>query len=196
MSPLHAPMAPTATAHSSIVQGAPIEGVMIKELVRHSDNRGSFMEVFQDYWDDSMKPVQWSMVESQPNVLRGPHLHLDHDEYIMCVSGEVFVGLKDMRPHSTTYGVSCMIKLTGESPAAVIFPAGLLHGWCFTKPSLHLQAVSESYRDYHPHDNFGCLWSDPDLGLTWPITEPVVADRAANFPSLNELEATLKPLWK
>lgn len=153
------------------------------------------MEIFQTYWDGPIDPVQWSLVESSPGVLRGPHLHLNHDEYIMAFRGEVYVGLRDLRPGSPTRNCSCMLRLSGDAPVAVLFPRGLLHGWCFTQPTLHAQAVSESYRDYHAHDNFGCIWSDPALDLPWPISDPIVAERAQGFPTLAELEIQLEQVW-
>lgn len=151
------------------------------------------MEAFQAAWDSPIEPIQWSVVKSAANVLRGPHVHLHHDEYIMAIDGCVMVGLRDVRPDSPTNGVSCMIKITGDAPAAVMFPRGLLHGWYFVEDSLHLQAVSRAYCDYHPADNIGCHWSDPELDLPWPCTDPILADRAAEFPPLCETLARLFP---
>jgi dTDP-4-dehydrorhamnose 3,5-epimerase len=182
--------------HLAIVHGSPLDGVMIRTLDARTDERGWFMEVFQDYWNGPIKPVQWSLVQSRPGVLRGLHMHLNHDEYFMAVSGEAYVGLRDLRPYSPTRNRSCMLRFSCDRPTAVLFPRGLLHGWCFTRDTLHLQAVSESYRDYNEHDNLGCLWSDPDLDIPWPVDQPLISERAQGFPSLAELERLLEPLWR
>ncbi len=178
---------------SFITHGVPLHGVKIVPLKKHNDERGFFMEVFQEYWDGPMDPVQWSVVQSQKNVLRGPHIHLEHDEYIAALSGHVHVGLRDVRPDSPTRDCSCMIELSGENPAAVLFPVGMVHGWYFSEDTVHLQAVSEAYRDYHPRDNHGCHWSDPELDLPWPCTDPIVANRADTFTPLSELIAKIYP---
>jgi len=69
------------------------------------------------------------------------------------------------------------------------FPRGLLHGWYFSRDSLHIQAVSESYADYNKDDNWGCYWADPDVGIPWPMLSDrvILADRARKFPRLKTL---------
>jgi dTDP-4-dehydrorhamnose 3,5-epimerase len=151
-----------------IVHGELPAGLIVRKLDRRRDDRGWFMEIFQNYWKGPIDPVQWSLVRSNARVLRGLHIHLSHDEYIMPVFGQFLVGLRDLRPDSPTRNRSCLLRLNCENPIALLFPRGLLHGWYFMEDSLHLQAVSESYHDYHLHDNLGCLWSDPALDLPWP----------------------------
>jgi dTDP-4-dehydrorhamnose 3,5-epimerase len=185
-----------AEPHPAIVHGIALDGVMIRELELVPDERGWFMEIFQEHWNGPTRPVQWSLVKSKVNVLRGPHLHLQHDELILALTGEVHVGLRDLRPRSPTRNHSCMLRLRGDVPTLVMFPRGLLHGWCFTADSIHAQAVSASYRDYHPHDNLGCLWSDPALDLPWPVEDPIVSERACAFPSLATLERMIESAGK
>jgi dTDP-4-dehydrorhamnose 3,5-epimerase len=179
-----------------LVSGSPIEGVVVRPLSRHRDDRGSFMEVFQQYWDGPIDPVQWSAVESEANVIRGPHVHLNHDEYFSTLVGRALVGLRDIRPCSPTRNKSCLIEVSAEAPVAVLFPKGLLHGWYFPERSIHIQAVSEAYRDYHSYDNLGCRWDDPDLAIPWPCTEPILSERASQFMSLTELLTALEPRWE
>lgn len=167
--------------------GEPLHGVVTQPLQVHRDERGSFREIFKDLWKTPLQPTQWSVVESRENVLRGPHLHLDHDEYFLLLQGKAFVGLRDIRPGSPTSDRSCLIELTEDEPTAVVFPRGFLHGWYFPVQSTHIQAVSQAYEEYHPHDNLGCLWSDPNLEIPWPCSDPIVADRAGSFPPLSAL---------
>jgi len=168
--------------------GEPLAGVQARALDRHTDERGYFMEIFKDAWGPRViDPVQSAVVSSRANVLRGPHLHLNHDEYFMLLSGKAYVGLYDVRPDSPTRGKSCLIEFDEDQPAALLFPRGLLHGWYFPVDSVHIQSVSEAYEDYHPHDNLGCHWADPDLNIPWPTESPIVAARADSFPPLREL---------
>jgi dTDP-4-dehydrorhamnose 3,5-epimerase len=172
--------------------GGQIIGVEFKVFSANVDRRGCFTEVFQDNWDMCLKPVQWSIVHSKPTVFRGMHLHRRHGEYFAVISGRASVGLKDMRPGSATEGVWSLFDLSGKQLACVAFPFGVLHGWYFREHTIHLQAVSEAYADYHEDDNLGCRWNDPDLGIPWPQKKAILAPRAQGFPSFRELAASLK----
>lgn len=172
---------------SKLIDGSPIEGVEFRKLKMHFDDRGSFTEVFQNHWGTVIEPCQWSVVSSETNVFRGCHLHLRHDEYFCLLQGESTVGLRDEREDSPTYGHWQMYRLYGEDLAVLTFPVGIVHGWYFHKPSLHLQAVSESYTDYGADDNFGVSWDEPALEIPWDFSEPNLAKRAAGFGSLAEL---------
>jgi dTDP-4-dehydrorhamnose 3,5-epimerase len=156
------------------------------------DHRGAFTEVFQAHWGTCITPVQWSIVHSHAGVFRGVHLHRRHDEYFAVVQGRATVGLRDLRPWSSTRGAWAMYDLSGADLACVTFPLGVLHGWYFHEESIHLQAVSEAYIDYGKDDNWGCLWSDPALEIPWPVTrEPIMTTRAGDFPTLKGLVEAL-----
>lgn len=176
---------------SKQIAGGLIEGVEFRNIDEHKDHRGSFSEVFQDHWGTCLDPVQWSVVKSGTGVFRGMHLHRRHDEYFSLLSGHCLVGLKDIRPDSPTEGVFSLYELHEQDMSAVIFPAGLLHGWYFFKPSLHIQAVSEAYVDYHHDDNWGVYWDAPDLGIPWPVKEVQLSPRAADFKTEAELKIAL-----
>jgi dTDP-4-dehydrorhamnose 3,5-epimerase len=177
-------MIPSAPLVSSLISGSQIDGVVLKNLKENADERGSFTEVFNHRWNLDLNAVQWSFVKSEPNVYRGMHFHKRHDEYFCLVEGHSQVGLKDMRPNSPTYLDWSLYDLRGQNLAALIFPRGLLHGWYFFTKSVHLQSVSESYLDYGKDDNWGCNWNDPELGIPWDFTNPVMSTRAGDFPTL------------
>jgi dTDP-4-dehydrorhamnose 3,5-epimerase len=172
---------------SKLVNGTPLAGSTFKLLDEHRDPRGSFTEVFQKSWNTCIEPVQWSVVESEARVFRGLHLHLRHDEYFSLMKGHCYVGLKDIRPDSSTYMDWSLYEFFEDSKAILTFETGILHGWYFTMPSIHLQAVSESYLDYGQDDNWGCLWNDPDLGIEWPFSDALLSERAQNFDRLEVL---------
>ncbi len=169
--------------------GSPIAGVRARTLEMHRDPRGSFTEVFSNLWNSGLDPAQWNIVKSEPGVLRGMHLHRRHDEYILVAGGRASVGLRDIRPGSPTNGAWSLYELSGDALTCLTFPRGIVHGWLFHEPTLHLQAVSEVYPDYQGDDNLGCHWSDPELEIPWPATPSVVAPRAEAFPPLRELIA-------
>ncbi len=180
--------------HEYLRSGEPLHGMVLQKLKPSVDERGSFTEVFQSHWPGPIDPVQWSVVHSVTNVLRGPHLHLNHDEYFMVIQGRAFVGLRDIRFDSPTRDHSCLVELAATDHVALMFPRGILHGWYFPDESVRVQAVSESYKDYHSYDNLGCHWSDPDLEIPWPCSDPLLSERARNFPPLKELLATISEI--
>lgn len=168
--------------------GRMIEGVRIRRLSCHEDERGSFMEVDSEDWEDrTFKPAQWSIVRSNPGTLRGMHLHRRHDECFSLVQGCAWVGLHDIRPGSPTEGVAILIEANADIPTVINFPRGIVHGWYFPDQAVHLQAVSETFGGYRGDDNLGCHWSDPDLDITWPETPRIVSARAEGFGTLREL---------
>lgn len=172
---------------SKILGGKPIQDSALIKLKENSDSRGSFTEIFQRHWGTVLDPVQWSLVKSELNVFRGMHYHRRHDEYFCLIQGSCYLGLKDIRPDSSTYLQSTLYYLCEEDLAALVFPQGVIHGWYFNKPSIHVQSVSESYLDYGNEDNFGCRWDDPDLGIDWPFDNPNVSDKTKAFGGMKDL---------
>jgi dTDP-4-dehydrorhamnose 3,5-epimerase len=171
----------------SWLTGHRLADVMIQSLAPNVDERGAFVDIFKSGWNPSFVPRQWSVVRSHANVLRGPHFHLEHDEYFLLLEGKAFVGLRDIRPDSPTRDRSCLIEVDGSFPEAIVFPRGFVHGWYFATESLHVQSVSDVYERYHAHDNLGVLWSDPALEIPWPCSDPILSARAATFPLLSAL---------
>lgn len=166
-----------------------IEGVSSAELDVHADARGSFTEYFSADRDSGLTAVQWSVVTSQAGVLRGMHIHQRHDEYFSVITGRASVGLHDLRPDSPTYGRAALYDIDATHPVRLIFPRGIVHGWLFHEPTVHLQAVSETYAEYGHDDNNGCHWSDPELGIEWPFEPSIVSERSDAFGTLGELRA-------
>jgi len=173
--------------------GRMIDGVRLRPLVVHADSRGSFTEFFSDAWDNGIVPAQWSVIRSAAGVMRGMHLHRRHDEFFLVLQGRSSVGLRDVRPGSPTEGVSSLFEFSGDDPTYLSFPRGIVHGWYFHEPSIHVQAVSETYAAYKDDDNLGCHWSDPALEIPWPETPTLLAPRAGEFSSLESLmEKTMR----
>lgn len=179
------------TKMSRLVDGGDIWQVSLKKLKRHTDRRGSFSEFFRDEWGTVIDPVQWSIVESEANVLRGMHFHRRHDEFFCLVKGHCIVALKDIRSGSPSENVVSVFELFGDDLAALAFPRGLIHGWYFFETSTHVQAVSESYSDYGKDDNWSVSWTASDLGINWPDINPILSERAESFSTVAKLKASI-----
>ena len=175
------------TSDKFITSGERLFGLEITVGKRHDDARGSFTEMFCKEWGLGIEPTQWSIVESAERVLRGMHLHRRHDEYFALVKGRACVGLYDARPKSPTFMKSCLIDLDDSERVFVTFPSGLIHGWYFYTPTIHLQAVSESYLNYGKDDNIRCSWADPDINIAWPDRVPVLSDLAEGAGTVQEI---------
>jgi dTDP-4-dehydrorhamnose 3,5-epimerase len=167
--------------------GPSIVGVRLVHLSGHTDPRGTFTEVFAAHWETGIAPVQWNIVRSQAGVLRGMHIHARHEELFCLIEGHATVGLHDMRADSATAGCPALYDLSAFDLAFISFPRGVLHGWLFHEPSIHLGATSEAFATYGEDDNNGCHWADPELGLPWPFEPWIVSERAAAFPRLQDL---------
>lgn len=162
---------------------------MITDLTAHHDPRGAFTEVFRAEWPTGVAPVQWNLVRSEARVLRGVHVHHRHDDYLLVVNGTAIVGLTDLRRGSATENMSTMVTLDADHPRAITIPHGVAHGFYFPHAATHLYSVS----DYWDHDDeLGCHYADPDLGLCWPDSDPVLSPRDATAGSLAAMRAALE----
>ena len=158
-------------------------------LEPHADQRGVFTELFRDSWGLSIEPVQWNVVRSETNVLRGVHSHWRHADYLTVVSGRAAIGLHDLRSGSPTEGVGTVVELDGGEPSALSIPPGVAHGFYFREPSLHVYAVSH---EWDPSDELGCRWDDPELEIDWPCSAPLISERDH---ALGRLRA-LRDAWR
>ncbi len=160
-----------------------INGVMVLELTRHADERGSFTEIYRTEWvPEGREMVQGNLSFSRPGVLRGLHFHRRQSDYWVLLEGHAFVGLYDLRVDSPTRGAAAGISLGAEaSDRALFIPPGVAHGFLAETGVRLLYLVDVSYDEA---DEFGIAWNDPDVGIAWPVTDPVVSERDRGNPSL------------
>jgi dTDP-4-dehydrorhamnose 3,5-epimerase len=166
------------------------DGTSVRPLEPHLDDRGSFTELFRAEWPTGVAPIQWNAVRSDAGVFRGVHVHLRHDDYLTVLAGRAAVGLRDLRRGSPSEGLSALVELRGDQPAAIVIPHGVAHGFYFPEPSLHVYAVTE-YWDLD--DELSCRWDDPALEIAWPVSSAQVSQRDAASPPLQVLLDQLEP---
>lgn len=160
------------------------EGVRVRELNPHRDDRGSFTELHRLEWDTEIEPVQWNAVRTNAEVLRGVHVHPTHDDYLIVFGGHASVGLADLREGAPADRSACVVTLDSEAPVGLTIPNGVAHGFYFHEPSLHIYAVSHYW---NVADELGCHWADPELGIPWPQGEAHVSPRDEALPPLTDL---------
>ena len=163
-------------------------GVSLRPLHEQNDGPVRMTQIYRREWPIEVVPVQWNLVNTVANTLRGVHVHRAHWEYLFVVSGEMLIGLHDMRPGSPTYRMSAQRRLQGESPCSIAVPPGVAHGFYFASAATYLYAVSHYWT---PSDEFGCRWDDPELGLSWPAAEPLLSPRDATAAGYADLVLAL-----
>jgi len=108
-----------------------IKGVVVRKLKRFPDDRGWLTELFRkDELDPEFLPAMAYISSTNPGVTRGPHEHWDQADYFCFIGPSNFkLRVWDNRKNSETFG-SMMTMVVGEdNPAAVLIPAGVVHGY-------------------------------------------------------------------
>lgn len=165
------------------------DGVVVRDLTSHRDDRGCLTEVFRASWVPDGAFLQWNFVDSEANALRGVHVHPVHADYLVTIQGLLMLGLHDLRKWAPTYGVACLIKLSGTRMQSVLIPPGVAHGFYFPEPTRFVYGVTEYWS---PADELGCLWNDPYLGIPWPVADPALSPRDREAGSFDELVHVLE----
>lgn len=161
------------------------QGVVLTQLQTYPDSRGTFCELFRQSWVPQISFVQWNLVVSEANSLRGVHVHFTHSDYLTVVQGHLQLGLIDLRGDSPTVGLSVVVDLRTATAQTILIPPGVAHGFWFPEQTTCLFGVSH-YWDVD--DEKGCLYSDPELGFGWEnLNQPMVSAKDARLPSLKTL---------
>jgi len=174
------------------VSAQPLEGVEVRSLSPHLDERGSLTEIHRDSWSGDIEIVQWVAIRAQRNVLRGLHAHLDRWELYALLSGAAHLAMRDTRPGSASFGRVAALELDARRPCVVRMPPSVLHGMYFREDS-HLVVGFSAYFAGLSKD--GCRWNDPETGIAWPCSTPTLSARDAALPGYAEfLRAAAGPL--
>ncbi len=173
--------------------------VKIIEPKVFGDSRGFFMETWnQTRYADLGLPaafVQDNMSFSQKGVLRGLHFQNPNSQgkLVYVLQGEVFDVAVDIRVGSPTFGKSVSVTLSSENKRQFYIPAGFAHGFCLTSDTaLFAYKCTELYQ---PKLEYGVSWNDPDLGIKWPIDNPLLSEKDLIYPKLKDIEMTLLPRY-
>ena len=173
-----------------------IPGVLLVDTKYYGDDRGGFMETWrQDALDASGVPyrfVQANQSISSRGVLRGLHLQKCYPQVklVRVVLGEVFDVAVDLRPHSPTYGQWVGVRLSGENRRQLLIPRGLAHGFQVLSERAVFAYQCDEY--YHPEDEGGVRFDDPDIGICWPLPEaPRLSAKDALLPSFQTFSSQL-----
>ena len=151
-----------------------IEGLCIITPSVFGDNRGYFMETYNE---NDMKEaginitfVQDNQSMSTKGVLRGLHFQKEFPQtkLVRAIKGSVFDVAVDLRADSKTYGKWYGIELTEENKKQFLIPKGFAHGFLVLSDTAEFCYKCDDF--YHPNDEGGLAWNDPEIGIEWPQT--------------------------
>jgi dTDP-4-dehydrorhamnose 3,5-epimerase len=154
------------------VTKCPIEGLYVIEPTVHGDDRGYFMETYNQ---NDMREAGLDMIFVQDNqsmskkgVLRGLHYqkHYPQGKLVRVIKGSVFDVAVDMRVASETYGKYYGVELTSGNKKQFYISEGFAHGFLVLSEEAEFCYKCTDF--YHLSDECGICWNDPDIGIEWP----------------------------
>ncbi len=173
-----------------------IEGLYEIEPTVFGDDRGYFMETYNDEYKFLLKHIDGSNAEfvqdneskSRKGVLRGLHMQFNHPQakLVRVINGEVWDVAVDVRKGSPTFGQWHGVLLSGENKKQFFVPEGFLHGFLVLSETATF--VYKCTRLYEPADEYGVAWNDADIGIKWPTVDVVLSEKDKHNHSLAELK--------
>jgi dTDP-4-dehydrorhamnose 3,5-epimerase len=178
---------------TEVIESKDIPGVWLVNLATFGDRRGRFMETYRASWLPFAAPmVQGNRSESTPGVLRGLHYHRRQADLWFVQAGRVTTVLLDTRVGSPTEGGHLVLAQGGGEDVAVYIPEGVAHGFYAHDDVVMTYLVTN---EYDGSDELGVAWDDPDLGIAWPVSAPVLSDRDLDNPRLRDVPASQRVAW-
>lgn len=179
-----------------------IEGLCLITPTVHGDSRGYFMETYNEHdfkeAGIDVQFVQDNQSMSTKGVLRGLHFQKQYSQckLVRTIRGEVFDVAVDIREGSKTYGKWYGHILSAENKHQLLIPKGFAHGFLVLSDEAEFcYKVTELY---HPNDEGGIIWNDPDIGIEWPNlneakdamrdgTPLILSDKDSNWKGIKNL---------
>jgi dTDP-4-dehydrorhamnose 3,5-epimerase len=176
-----------------------IPGVLVLEPRSYADARGFFRERFhvERYAEIAREHgaiglggpfVQENHSRSRRGVLRGLHFQRRRPQgkLVECIRGAIYDVVADVRAGSPTFGRWVGVHLDDESGRQLWVPPGLAHGFCVLSDEADVAYRCTEY--YAPDDEGGVIWNDTELGVDWPVTNPILSEKDSRLPTMAMLD--------
>lgn len=158
----------------------------------HKDKRGFLLETYnrQEFQDTGIKEdfVLQLHSHSKKRVIRGLHFQrapFQQSKLVYCQKGKIFDVIVDLRKNSPTFGEHLSITLSETDKNLLYVPKGFAHG--FAALTDNVDVFYQLSNEYSPEHAGGVKWDDPQIGVDWPIEDPIVSAKDQKLPSLDEL---------
>lgn len=169
-----------------------LDGVYIVEPKVFGDHRGFFMEswsrrtfedagLFYDFVQDNHSS------STAKGTLRGIHFQRGEKaqaKLVRCTRGAVLDVAVDLRPDSSTYKKWTAVELSEGNKRQLLIPRGFGHGFVTLTDDVEFLYKADNY--YAPEADGGILWNDPDIGVDWGVTNPILSDKDTRNPLLKD----------
>jgi len=168
-----------------------IPDVVLIEPKVFKDDRGFFLESYsRKKFEEAGIPVEFvqdNHSRSVKGTLRGLHAQVrsPQGKLVRVLEGEVLDVAVDIRRGSPTFGKWVGRRLSAENFLQLYVPVGFLHGFCALTETVQFSYKCTDF--YDPEGEIGVRWDDPEIGIEWPVTEPVLSKKDAAYPALSEL---------
>ncbi|MBT3216622.1 MAG: dTDP-4-dehydrorhamnose 3,5-epimerase [Candidatus Marinimicrobia bacterium] len=172
------------------VETTPIDGLIVLQPNVLADDRGFFMEAFKKsvFNDFGIKKefVQDNHSRSSKHVIRGIHFQWNPPmgKLMRVTRGCAFLVAVDIRHGSPTLGEWVGREVNEENKVQIYAPAGFARGFCSLSEITEIQYKCTG--EYNAAGEGGILWNDPEIGIEWPIDNPVLSDKDKNAQSLSD----------
>lgn len=177
-----------------------LPGVLIIQPDIFKDKRGFFMETYhrKKYAEEGLDQsfVQDNLSYSIRGTLRGLHYQYPNaqSKLVQAVKGKIYDVVVDIRQGSPTFGQWTGVHLSDENKRQFFVPEGFAHGFCVISDTAFVIYKCSDF--YTPESEKGLLWSDPDIGIDWPVKEPLLSPKDIQCPNLKDIPSECLPEYR
>lgn len=179
-----------------LIKEGKLKGVFEIDLEPHEDTRGFFMrtyddKIFTDYGLHRNWVQENHSYSKKRGTLRGLHFQFPpHAEakLIRAVTGEIYIAFVDLRKSLSTLGQWDSIILSEDNRKILYIPEGFALGMCALTDNCNLLYKMDNY--YAPESEGAIKWDDPDIGIDWPVDNPILSEKDSNAQSFKEFVKT------
>lgn len=171
-----------------------LKGIILIQPIVFDDHRGFFLEAynferFQNVGVNNTFIQDNHSFSAEAGVIRGLHYQLNpgaQTKLVRVIAGAIYDVVVDIRKQSPTFGQWEGFMLSSENKYQLLVPTGFAHGFCTLTPNTEVLYKVDNY--YSPAEERGIIWSDPALGIEWPIDCPILSEKDRNYPLLENAE--------
>ncbi|MDQ0206918.1 dTDP-4-dehydrorhamnose 3,5-epimerase [Alkalicoccobacillus murimartini] len=170
-----------------------LEGVKLIEPVVYQDSRGFFTESYQrSAWKKAGIEEEFIQdnhsLSMETGVIRGLHFQIGdaaQSKLVRVLAGSIYDVVVDIRPDSPTFTEWVAVTIRSEDHKQLLVPKGFAHGFCTLEP--YTQVFYKVDQLYNREKERGIYWSDPAIGIKWPVNTPILSTKDEQLPNLESV---------